>query len=158
MENNTDTSVLSNLESNHRDSLLLCWKIREGFRNDIPIKRIKKYLDWFWENQLKHLFELEEKHIFSTIAPDDKLRKKALSQHRKLRKLFEVKNESEFLKSITLIEEELELHIRFAEKELFNTFMKTATPKEIAEIEKNCNSFAHHQWKDPFWEVEKEVI
>lgn len=158
MENNTDTPTISILESNHRDSLLLCWKIREGFRNDIPITRIKKYIDWYWENRLKLLFEIEEEHIFSTIAPDDKLRKKALAQHRKLRKLFEVKAESEYLKSISLIEEELELHIRFAEKELFNTFMKTATPKEIAEIESICNSITTNQWKDPFWEEEKETI
>lgn len=150
-------NIATILEREHRDSLLLCWKIREGFRNNTPIVRIKKYVDWYWENNLKPLFEIEEAHIFSTLPPEDKLRKKVLSQHRKLRKLFEVKNESEFLKSLTLIEEELELHIRFAEKEVLNEFMKTATPEQIKEIEEKSSCQTCLEWQDAFWEVNVSV-
>lgn len=153
-----DTNSTNILESEHRDCLLLCWKIREGFRNDIALNRIKKYVDWYWNNHLKFIFEIEENHIFSTLPADDKLRKKVLSQHRKLRKLFEVKNESEYLKSLTLIEEELELHIRFAEKDVLNEFMKTATPSQIKEIEEKSQCVACKEWKDLFWEVDQEQV
>lgn len=145
------------LETEHRNSLLLCWKIREGFRNDIPLPRIKKYVDWYWEHHLKHIFEIEEKYIFTSEDIDEKLRKKVLSQHRKLRKLFAIKHPAEYLKALSLIEEELEGHIRFAEKELFNEFMKTATIEQIREIEKSSMEFTKQTWDDPFWEEDKVI-
>lgn len=157
MEKNSNVTITSILEKEHRESLLLCWKIREGFRNNIPVKRIKEYVDWFWENRLKELMDVEEEYIISTLPLDSKLRKKVMSQHRKLRKLFEEKEESQFLKSLTFIEEILEVHIRFAEKELFHEFMKNATQEQLLALEKEIHATTTSKWKDPFWEAEKSL-
>jgi hypothetical protein len=152
-----DTSIFTILDSEHRESLLLCWKIREGFRNKIAIPRIKKYVDWYWENTLKEVFELEETQIFSLLPADDKLRKKVLSQHKKLRKLFEIKHEGEFLKALTLIEEELEYHIRFTEKEVLAEFLKIADAEQIKELESKFQPQTNLVWEDAFWETNQLI-
>lgn len=152
IDNDMSVNVFESLDEEHRDCLLLCWKIREGLRKEVQVTRIKTYLDWYWENYLKRVFELEEKHLFAILNKDDKLRKKVVSQHKKIKKLFEEKNPANYLKSILLIEEELELHIRFAEKEVQNRILEIATKEQIQEIEENVKPFEEIDWTDNFWE------
>ena len=156
MENKTEEKVLSIFDQEYRQGLLLCWKIREGFRHNVSISRIQKYVSWYWRNHLKVLFEAEEKYIFTAFPLEDKQRKKAFSKHRKLKKLFEENKETEFLKSLILIEEELELHIRFVEKELLEIIREKITPEEVKEIEMYFFSKKNNNdWKDNFWSSKK---
>ena len=105
---------------------------------------------------MKILFEAEEKYIFTAFPSEDKQRKKAFSKHRKLKKLFEENKETEFLKSLILIEEELELHIRFVEKELLEIIREKITPEEVKEIEMYFFSKKNNNdWKDNFWSSKK---
>lgn len=158
MEDKTEEQVLCIFDQEYRQGLLLCWKIREGFRHNVSISRIQKYVSWYWRNHLKVLFEAEEKYIFSAFPSEDKQRKKAFSKHRKLQKLFEENREAEFLKSLILIEEELELHIRFVEKELLELFREKITPEEIREIELHFFSKKNsNDWKDNFWNNRKAL-
>jgi len=142
--------ALKQLSREHHHGLLLCWKLREGFRKDISTKRIKKYTIHFWKKNLRHHFQLEEKHIFPILGDNHPLVKKALSQHRRLQRLFEDKADTS--KSLSLIEEELELHIRFEERVLFNEIQQQATEQQLALIQEihtdnnNCED-----WKDEFW-------
>lgn len=151
MQGNIQENVFEPLDTEHRDGLLVCWKIREGIRKEVDIHRIKKYLEWYWESYLKKVFELEEEYLFQILPKDDKTRKKVTSQHKKLKKHFEEKNPLKFLKSILLIEEELESHIRFAEKELQQKVLELATPQQLQDIEMNVKEMDELEWKDPFW-------
>ena len=133
--------ALQPLSREHHHGLLLSWKIRSGFNKNIDSKRIKTYTDWFFETHLIPHFEMEEKHIFTILENDNELIKRALAEHRRLKRLF---NEtSEITKSLGKIEEELEQHIRFEERVLFPEIQKTATEEQMQLIEKN-----HHQ--EPF--------
>lgn len=152
MENDIATPIFDSLDNDHREGLLLCWKIREGFRKEIELKRIKDYVSWYWLNYLKGLFDFEEKNIFILLPKDNKLRKKAASQHKKLKKYFEENMASNYLKSLMLIEEELELHIRFAEKELQDEILKIHTPEELDAVNAEYSMKEFESWKDPFWE------
>ena len=120
------------------------------FSKNIEIERIKTYADWFFNNELIPHFELEEAHIFPILKADNELVKRALAEHRRLKRLFN--DEKDVERSLHKIEEELEQHIRFEERILFPEIQKTATEAQLALIED-----IHHEEgfvdnvNDEFW-------
>lgn len=123
---------LKAISREHHHGLLLCWKIRTGFKKQIDPIRIKKYVNWYYKTHLIPHFEIEEKHIFTILDKENEHVKKALSEHRRLIRLFE--SENDLLKSLTSIEEELESHIRFEERILFNEIQEIATNEQLEQI------------------------
>ena len=142
--------ALQPLSREHHHGLLLSWKIRSGFSKNIETERIKIYADWFFENHLVPHFDLEEAHLFPILEEDNELIKRALAEHRRLKRLFT--DAKDPLKSLHKIEEELEQHIRFEERILFPEIQKAATEAELALIEE-----IHHEegfedkLDDEFW-------
>ncbi|TDU39660.1 hypothetical protein BXY82_1690 [Gelidibacter sediminis] len=142
--------ALQPLSREHHHGLLLSWKIRSGFSKNIEIERIKQYADWFFENHLIPHFALEETHIFTILPSDNELVKRALAEHRRLKRLFT--NDEDAAKNLHKIEEELEQHIRFEERTLFPEIQKAATEEQLALIAE-----IHHEEgfvdnvKDEFW-------
>ncbi|HEY8400873.1 MAG TPA: hemerythrin domain-containing protein [Cytophagaceae bacterium] len=135
----------------HHHGLLLCWKIRTGLSKPVEPSRIKEYADWFYTNHLLPHFEIEEKYIFPILGNEDKSVKRALSEHRKLKRLFESQND--IVKTLSLIEDDLENHIRFEERILFNQIQQVATPEQLAMIEQQHSvSEFKDNWHDKFWE------
>ena len=141
--------ALQQFSREHHFGLLLCWKIREGFRKEIDPERIKKYTDWFFLHHLKPHFEAEEKYMFSLLSDEDKLKKRALKEHRKLERLFA--EQEDVNRALSLIEEELEQHIRFEERILFGEIQKAATDEELEFIEKMHHDPLVDDWEDAFW-------
>lgn len=141
---------LQPLSREHHFGLLLCWKIRTGLKRNIEPLRIKKYTDWFWKTHLIFHFEAEEKYIFSILPHGDTMVKRAITEHRKLRRLFE--NENEVEKSLHAIEEELEKHIRFEERILFNKVQKIATEEQLKLIDEHHKHEFSDDWDDAFWQ------
>ena len=93
--------ALQPLSREHHHGLLLSWKIRAGFSKNIAPKRIRAYADWFFKNHLIPHFELEETHIFSILEKDNELIKKALADHRRIKRLFaETENDAKTLSKI----------------------------------------------------------
>lgn len=143
-------SVLQPLSHEHHHGLLLCWKIRTGFKREIELSRIKNYVVWFYENHLLPHFKIEEKYIFPILGDDNDLVKKALSEHRKLTRL--VQAETELYKNLNLIEEVLESHIRFEERILFNEIQSVATTEQLQRIQLyHSDSKFTDNLEDAFW-------
>ncbi|MCG9972572.1 hemerythrin domain-containing protein [Christiangramia crocea] len=148
--------ALQPLSREHHYGLLLCWKIRQGFKLNIEPERIKSYIDWFQLNYLKPHFEAEEKLIFPILGNDYDLVKRALTEHRRLEKLFN--QESELEKTLKQIEKELDLHIKFEERVLFNKIQKEATSDQLEVIKEHHQdgNFSDDDWEDHFWISEKK--
>lgn len=123
---------LQSLSHDHHHALQLCMKIRIGFSKQIETDRIKKYSDWFFKTHLKPHFILEEKMVFPILDAENELIKRALKEHRRLKRLF--KQTTDVEKSLALIQEELEAHIRFEERILFVEIQKIATADQLAKI------------------------
>jgi len=142
--------ALHHLSHDHHHGLLLCWKIRQGFKLDIEPNRIKDYCEWFWGNHLQAHFEEEEKLIFPVLSNDDPMIKQAMSEHKRLRKLFSTWENPE--KTLGQIEEELEKHIRFEERVLFPVIQEKATSSqlEIIAAQGDREKFVENM-SDPFW-------
>ncbi|MGB1308858.1 MAG: hemerythrin domain-containing protein [Oceanihabitans sp.] len=142
--------ALQPLSREHHHGLLLSWKIRTGFNKNIEPERIMEYANWFFKAHLIPHFEMEETHIFTILNADHELVKKALADHRRLKRLF-TKNENTAL-TLSKIEEELEQHIRFEERILFPEIQKIATESQMLEIEKihQPEDFIDNE-EDVFW-------
>lgn len=144
------SEYLKAISRDHHQSLLLCWKIRVGFTRNVPIENIKRYIDWFWQSQLADHFDIEEKYIFPLLGSEHELVKKALSEHRRLKRLF--MQDTDIWRSLNLIEEELDSHIRFEERILFNEVQRIATAAQLSSIAKHHNVATHRDdWSDEFW-------
>lgn len=142
--------ALQGVSREHHHGLLLCWKIRTGLSKKIEPERIKAYVDWFYETSVRNHFQLEETYIFPILGNDHPWVKKALTDHRRLTRLFT--SPICDTKILGQIEKELEAHIRFEERQLFNHIQQVANSAQLNTIEK------HHQHEtfndnthDPFW-------
>ncbi len=145
------SKLLLPLSREYNHSLLLCWKIRTGLKKSVDINRIKTYTDWFFKNNLLSHFTVEEDFIFPLLGNNNPLTKKALADHRRLRRLFE--NNQDIERSLSLLEEELEKHIRFEKLKLLNEIQKIASDKELDLIMKiYSETMIYEDWGDPFWE------
>lgn len=144
------SKALQPLSREHHYGLLLCWKIRTGFKKDISIDRIKKYSDWFFKNSLHAHFITEEEFVFPLLGNEHEFVKKALTDHRRLKRLFE--DTTDIKNSLSLIEEELEKHIRFEERVLFPAIEGIANIKELKLImEIHYEDSTNEDWGDEFW-------
>ena len=142
--------ALQPLSREHHHSLLLSWKIRRGFHNKVDVERIKTYTDWFYKNHVEPHFTLEEEMIFPILNNDHELIKKAISEHRRLQRLFNDSDDIE--KSLSLLEEELEKHIRFEERILFPEIQQNATTEQLKAIEIHHGETAFEDnITDEFW-------
>lgn len=144
--------ALKPLSREHHQGLLLCWKIRQGFKLNVESQRIKDYTQWFMAHYLEPHFESEEQYVFPVLGNDNELVKRALVEHTRLKQLFNEK--ADIANALRQIEEELESHIRFEERVLFNEIQKKATLDQMAEIEKRHQEtkFSDDGWKDRFWD------
>ena len=141
---------LQPLSREHHQSLLLSWKIRTGLNKNVGTARIKKYADWFFKEHIQPHFKIEEKYIFPVLGDTHELVKRALAEHRRLTRLFEEKDGSD--KTLGLIEQALESHIRFEERVLFNKIQDVATPKQLALIAKHhAETKFQENTEDEFW-------
>ena len=138
------------LSRDHHHTLLLCWKIRKGFSKGVEPGRMKNYVDWFYEAHVLPHFKIEEKYLFPVLGKEDAMIKKALAEHRRLKRLFQ--KEEQLEKTLTLLEEELEQHVRFEERELFSRIQAAATEKQLALIKKHHKDEKFREnTSDEFW-------
>ncbi|MBK8501231.1 MAG: hemerythrin domain-containing protein [Saprospiraceae bacterium] len=141
---------LQPLSREHHQGLLLSWKIREGFRRKLEPQRIKRYVNWFWEQHLLPHFTQEEEVLFPLLSADHEHIQKALSDHRHLKQL--VEQEKDIVVTLNQIADDLENHIRFEERILFNVIQE-ATPEEYLEVLDlhETGDAVCEQWQDEFW-------
>jgi iron-sulfur cluster repair protein YtfE (RIC family) len=142
--------ALQPLSREHHHGLLLSWKIRSGFNKKVAPKRMRDYANWFFETHLLPHFEMEETHIFPILENENDLVKKALAEHRRLKRLFT--KEVNDVKMLGKVEEELEQHIRFEERVLFPEIQKVATQAQLEHIEKiHQPEVFEDKLDDEFW-------
>jgi hypothetical protein len=134
----------------HHYSLLLCWKIKTGFAKGIPAERIKVYADWFYENHIIKHFKMEEKYLYPILGSEHKLIQQAIGEHELLIKLFTDKSNTE--DSLRQIPVELEKHIRFEERILFNEIQITASSDQLDNFEQmHAKEKFVDNLSDEFW-------
>lgn len=138
----------------HHHGLLLCWKIREGLKHKIAIDRIKKYADFLWETQIEPHFKAEEKYMFPVLGDEHEMIQQAKNEHERLAALFN--DNTNVLESLKAIQIELDDHIRFEERILFNKIQEVATEEELKIIDQHHEILNSQNWEDSFWDSFKK--
>ena len=144
------------LSKDHHFGLLLCWKIRTGVKKEVAPERIVKYVNYFFDNHLRTHFEEEEQHIFALLPEADEKRKKAERQHRKLNRLVQKLSREPQRADVILgqLEEELEAHIRFEERDLFPYLQSSMEESDLERLKQTIEEVHDTQpekWADEFW-------
>lgn len=143
--------ALQPLSRQHHFGLLFSWKLRKGFHKNIEIERLQEYAKWFYKHEIEPHFSDEEKYVFPILETDNELIERALKEHRRIKRLFHDTEDPE--KSLHRLEEELDAHIRFEERILFNEIQKVATEAQLAKIEEiHTDLEKTPDYSDPFWE------
>lgn len=128
------TEDIMPLSRDHHYGLLFCWKIKQGLTKKVDLTRIKKFVSYFWSEQLEGHFKEEEELLFNEVS--DKLCDDAILQHRHIEQLIKI------VHSGTPLDEEVfaslasavEKHIRFEERELFPFLELAIEPVKLASI------------------------
>ena len=141
---------LQPLSRDHHNGLMFCFRLNRGLEKNIDETRLKNYVDWFYENHIQEHFSVEEKLIFPILGNEHEHIKTALEQHQHILKLFTTNTQlSATIKNLAI---QLEAHIRFEERVLFNEIQLHASEEQlntihIAELETSCRV----GWEDEFW-------
>lgn len=123
-------TALQPLSREHHQALLLCWKLRQGFSLAVDPDRMLKYAGWFWKSYLAPHFHTEETKLFPILGNDHPGVQKALKQHKELYALFH-STAPDTAYTLRQIAFELEQHIRFEERDLFNDIQAAAGPDQL---------------------------
>lgn len=145
------------LSRDHHAGLLLCWKIRTGFKKNVAEDRMAAYTVYFFEEQLAPHFTLEEKEIFSCLPRENVLRQEAENQHTQLYGLAErlrqaAEDKAELLHTF---EQTLDKHIRFEERQLFMHIQEELDEEQLRALASRVEAThteVPEKWEDRFWE------
>lgn len=143
---------LEEVSDAHHDVLFFGWRISEGLRNDVETERLEAYADWFSENHLGPHLKVEKKYVFPILGLNNVRVKRALANHRRLKRLFNDK-ENVFL-TLNRIEEEIGRFVRFEERVILAQIQEIATPAELQKIKREHDKIklSEDHWEDRFWE------
>lgn len=143
-------SYLHGLTSDHHHGLVFCSRLKKGVAKNIEINRLKEYSYWFWQTDLLHHFETEEKYLLFLADIKPELTQQLLREHAQLRAFFEDENPD--LNTFENIANLLEKHIHFEEQIFFNIVEAYIQADIIQELEKNHPKKTEiPQWHDTFW-------
>ena len=143
------------LSRDHHAGLLFCWKIKEGLRKEIPLQKILKYINFFWEQHLKQHFSEEEALLFDRL--DDELCRQGKLEHLALEAHIGYLNHSgkATKEKYLAFAELLNKHIRFEERALF-PHLEAVLPAQVLQQAGNVLNAAHttpfiDNYPDEFW-------
>lgn len=143
------------LSHDHHTGLLFCWKIKEGLRKNVPLEKILKYINFFWNGHLKEHFREEEALLFNRF--DDELSRQAKSEHLMIEKNVGYLNSQDHQTADMYLAfaEALIKHIRFEERTLF-PHLEASLPQAVLKQVGDYLSAEHaaafvDNYPDEFW-------
>jgi hemerythrin-like domain-containing protein len=155
------SSEIAPLSREHHDGLLLCWKIRSGIKNELDAGRITGYVLFYWETHLKAHFLDEEKYLFPLLSADHPKLAQAIREHGELVQQINNLQKTQTYSALSKFADELEAHIRFEERDLFNVIEQLADNVQLkkagAQVAKRMHT-TQHTWTDNFWEKQENNV
>ena len=154
----TRNEQIKKLSREHHSSLLFCWKIRQGLKNNLQPQRICEYVQYYWQQNLQPHFREEEKILFAPIK--DRQVQSAINEHRQIRRQIEglanlKKNDMQ--KSLARIADMVDDHVRYEERTLFPHLEKKLIKEQLKnigeQIQKQYSSPLIDQYEDEFWNI-----
>lgn len=142
---------LIELSRDHHHGLLLGWKIKEGFKRNVDIGELVKYIEYFAKQALFPHFEEEENQLLSFLEDDNDYRKRLIKEHSEIRNMvLELTKENMADKAgLQTLADKLEAHIRFEEREMFPYIEKTFSEADLDKLGKLISS-VHQPYEENY--------
>lgn len=142
------------LSKDHHFTLLFSWKIRQGLKFGAKVERIKKYVQYFWLNDMQEHFREEEEILFAPVK--DQMVQKAIDDHKQIKEqveLLKASTEEEASQQLTALADMVDSHVRYEERELFPYLEKNLTQAQLEAIgsELKNEPVAKDDYQDEFW-------
>ena len=151
---------LAPLSREHHDGLLFAWKIRQGIENNTSLDIMRKYALWFWKNHIKPHFFQEEKILIPYMPAGHPMAIKLLEDHDHIRELILGLDDEADKRTLAILSDLLNAHIRFEERELFVYLEQMLTPEQLDMVFTQLEKHPVHceqEWKDEFWVKKRET-
>lgn len=123
---------LERLSFEHKISLEFCFDLRKEIARKKNPKKLKEGILQHYSDVLKPHFELEEKFVFPILGEGHPAVKQAITEHRRISALCTM-NASSLLLAEQFVAE-LDQHIRFEEKVIFDFVKNFATKEQLQRI------------------------
>lgn len=155
-------STLQPLSRQHHQGLLASLLLEKGLKKNASLKEMRDFILQFWEEELRTHFEKEDL-LFLPLAYKYPQLLDWLTQlkneHQEIRMIIQKLNNearSEQFETIASFANNLEKHIRFEERQLFNSIQETLPEDELNEFTSELRSISEKDFctKYPvkFWE------
>jgi hemerythrin-like domain-containing protein len=148
---------LQPLSRQHHNGLLFCLLLEKGVKKPADKIIMRDFCMYFWEEDLKHHFELEEKYLSSFISYAELKEgiQKMMNDHLYIRKFFEQPDLLTEYSIFDQLQTLLEKHIRFEERELFPLIQSNISSLELHELghafenelNNNCSVYPVKFWE-----------
>ncbi len=145
---------LAPLSREHHDGLLFAWKIKQGNENKAPLELMRQYTLWYWRHHIKPHFFQEEKNLLPYMPSSHPMAVKLLEDHDHIRELILGLNDEADKRTLTILSNLLNAHIRFEERELFGYLEGLLTPEQLDTVFTQLEKHPVHceqEWKEEFW-------
>lgn len=142
------------LSKDHHFTLLFCWKIRTGIRNKIEPERIRKYVEYFWNADMKTHFREEEEILFAPVQ--DEMVQQALDDHIQIAhdvNHVAAASDAAVEEALNTLADRVEAHVRYEERELFPHLERVLTSDQLAAIglALSKEESLQENYEDEFW-------
>ena len=135
--------------------LLFCWHLRVGSYREVDEQRIRAYAAFFYNTYLKPHLHNQECWMNSACHIDPAVLRRARVNHRSIHRLFHFNGDVK--RSLGILEEKLEAHIRLEKNELFDYFRCLPDSVSVGKHELNKTFFdlelvpQVNRWADRYW-------
>jgi iron-sulfur cluster repair protein YtfE (RIC family) len=143
------------LSRDHHFTLLFSWKLVQGVKNKIEFERIKKYVDYFWHNDMQAHFREEEEILFPLIK-GDQVEKAALDHEQIKKQVYKVLSEDDqeqVYKYLASLADSIITHVRYEERVLFPYLEQILTGMQLEYIGEQLGKqpVLSDTYEDEFW-------
>jgi hemerythrin-like domain-containing protein len=155
-------NALKPLSKQHHQGLLVSLLLEKGVKKNASLKEMRDFILQFWEDELRLHFEKEEL-LFLPLAYKYPQLIDGLTQlkneHQEIRLIIQKLNNearSEQFETIASFSDNLEKHIRFEERQLFNSIQETLSVDELNDFNVELSSISEKdfctKYSVKFWE------
>lgn len=152
------STQLAPLSREHHEGLLFAWKIKQGLENKTAPEKLRAYALWYWRHHIKPHFFQEEKILLPYLPAENPMAKRLKEEHDHIRELILGLDEQADRRSLLLLCDLINHHIRFEERELFVFLENRLSPQKLDEIflQLEKHPLSCEEWKEEFWTLKKE--
>ncbi|TZF84036.1 hemerythrin domain-containing protein [Pedobacter sp. BS3] len=140
------------LSREHHYSLLFCWKIRQGVKQQVALERVCRYVNYFWQQHLGEHFRKEEEILFSMVQ--DEPVQKAAADHQRIRRQIEALNDNCTDTLLLQLADEVNEHVRYEERILFPYMEQVLSLSQLEAVGQQLNALHDNvkdNYADEFW-------